>query len=453
MDDGPRYTICKTLQSVHSDPVNALKFSPDRQYLASCSDDGTVVVLDYQGLNSIAPRVVQKYSLGVAVSAIIWHPDSQHLFIGLVNGSLHLLGVVSIRIFLGTGIMLSHAQTTIHDSALDVYLGSEIACLSLSKAGDLLAVGVGDHVKVLNIVRCLEGSYTEVVAIEAPDIQTMRQGESDEKAERPKVNEVRSLHFTAGGSRLLVTYLTLGIRCWNCTDHHEEFCIQPHSFYTGYSAIHPSEMLLACSNLRDGFDLYDLQAKAYVRTYTAVIQDNIALPAVFMNGGTAIALGTSKGTVRIVNTLTGEEVDILDHPAFDHVQALDSVEVSNELTFLATASATKRAPNYIKLWRISTPSSTVPNVGPSLPLRSIDLRTKKGGRGRQTKTRQEKAERGFERPYILGFVITLAFGVVLMAVYNLLNSTDRSRILSWCCTRHSLLISRLGLSHWATADA
>ena len=71
--------------------------------------------------------------------------------------------------------------------------------------------------------------------------------------------------------------------------------------------------LLVASNLYDGFDVYDLERRQWLRTCTIVIRDNVPLPALITHNEEELILGSPLGKVRICDPLLATEKFILDH--------------------------------------------------------------------------------------------------------------------------------------------
>lgn len=59
---------------------------------------------------------------------------------------------------------------------------------------------------------------------------------------------------------------------------------------------------LICHNAFDGFDLYDLNTRAYLKTFKQAagsLDRNVSLPALFIHGGQDVLVGTAGGPISI----------------------------------------------------------------------------------------------------------------------------------------------------------
>ncbi|TEB22632.1 hypothetical protein FA13DRAFT_1641027, partial [Coprinellus micaceus] len=86
---------------------------------------------------------------------------------------------------------------------------------------------------------------------------------------------------------------------------------------SGRASLNPSKSTLVCSNLYDGFDLYDLVSRQYIRTITTGSgQTNVAVMSCFAEQGGNIVLGSSVGRVKIVSAHDDGDFEVLDHGVF-----------------------------------------------------------------------------------------------------------------------------------------
>lgn len=81
------YVEVHTLDGGHSDTINHLSFSPDGIYLASCSDDQSLIVW-----NIAEGRLLYRVLFKSKVDRVLWHPTyPATLVVGCENGYLYQL--------------------------------------------------------------------------------------------------------------------------------------------------------------------------------------------------------------------------------------------------------------------------------------------------------------------------------------------------------------------------
>ena len=81
--------------SGHQDSINALGFAPDGQFLASASDDCTVVIL-----NPWTGNIAHKLRSNAAPTSLVWDPlrrSPYRLFVGYANGRVLMATVDEVR--------------------------------------------------------------------------------------------------------------------------------------------------------------------------------------------------------------------------------------------------------------------------------------------------------------------------------------------------------------------
>ena len=108
--------------------------------------------------------------------------------------------------------------------------------------------------------------------------------------------------------------------------------LQHHHFLSGRLALTPDERFITLSNLYDGFDLYNLRDRAWVRTFRVDTQLNVPLPALVVEDGRRLFTGTSCGQVILFDLHTGVETEQLSHdgtgylPSIQHMAHTDFVK-------------------------------------------------------------------------------------------------------------------------------
>ncbi|KAJ2927581.1 hypothetical protein H1R20_g9518, partial [Candolleomyces eurysporus] len=168
--------------------------------------------------------------------------------------------------------------TPIHNFA------EEIVSLQLDDSGNMLAITFGRDVVCISLKEVRKGTYQEVLNLTLPE--GINGVEAHESSSSPKL-EVRAAHYL-GDRFLLVTYLHHGIRCWNLRTKVEDWAIQSNSYRIGTSVVNFSKSLMLCSNLYNGFDLYDLIGREFIRTIClGQNRVNVSLGSCFVHRETA----------------------------------------------------------------------------------------------------------------------------------------------------------------------
>ncbi|KAH6902218.1 WD40-repeat-containing domain protein [Coprinopsis sp. MPI-PUGE-AT-0042] len=318
----PLYKCIATRTDLHRDSVNCLQFSPNGRFLASGGDDRQIVVVAYKDVSSHPLRLLVKER----VVALCWTPDSKGVFVGMADGTLYFAHVLE-----NEGIITL--------SPLNENLELPISDLRFSKAASMLAAASGGNVYLFHVRNARQNSYSRALRIEPPS------GVSIEST------EVQCVQFCLEGKLILVTYAGIGFRLFDLEGDRELCIIPPASYRLGKSALNERTGSIVCSNLYDGFDFYDLEAEARTRTLHARLIDNVCLPVAFIHNGRDVLLGTSTGTVRIINAQCFKEYVPLAHNGLHMIQALAYRSSSDRLRhYIATAPAELGEETYLKVW-------------------------------------------------------------------------------------------------------
>lgn len=79
----------------------------------------------------------------------------------------------------------------------------------------------------------------------------------------------------------------------------------------------PDEKYIAISNLYDGFDLYRLGDRTWVRAFPVDTRLNVPLPVLVVEEGARLFTGTSCGEVSLFDLHDDREREKLDHDGMD----------------------------------------------------------------------------------------------------------------------------------------
>jgi WD40 repeat protein len=80
------YTLVGSLNG-HTDSITAAQFSPDKAYLASGSEDGSLLV---HSISNWEPLL--RFVDASSITSLVWHPTSRRLlFCGCKSGDVHII--------------------------------------------------------------------------------------------------------------------------------------------------------------------------------------------------------------------------------------------------------------------------------------------------------------------------------------------------------------------------
>ncbi|KAF6745575.1 hypothetical protein DFP72DRAFT_1077353 [Ephemerocybe angulata] len=279
-----------------------------------------------------------------------------------------------------------------------------ITALSYEDSTNLLAIGVGAAVVILSEVDKFSHSYREEWTIGSPTVDaTSAVGAEGGATSFPF--EVRGVHFVKNGRKLVVTYLEGGIHCYDLKKRVKSWFLSPRSYRIVKSAIDTGSRTMVCSNAYDGFDLYDLHTKKFLKTLKQSAPEgaNVSVPALFVHQDRHVLLGSAGGPISIVAMSNGQRVATLSHGADDKdmIQALAYTSAPSG-TIIATACSEKDLETYIKIWRQD--AAHPPRFRPDLPSTTETTTTTTasqlpaGRKSRQKGTRDTSPSTFGERP-------------------------------------------------------
>ncbi|KAH9917204.1 uncharacterized protein B0H18DRAFT_831185, partial [Fomitopsis serialis] len=123
----------------------------------------------------------------------------------------------------------------------------------------------------------------------------------------------RSVHWLDSGTRLLVSYDSHGVVCWNVRSQVMEWRLPLKRVRIGRSSLSRDKKVFVVSNLHDGFDMYRLSDKRPLRTFKTKALINISLPVLFIHDGRAVLTGSDTGRVSIYDCGTTLVMQVLAH--------------------------------------------------------------------------------------------------------------------------------------------
>ncbi|RDB26681.1 Vegetative incompatibility protein HET-E-1 [Hypsizygus marmoreus] len=318
------FSSIHTISNCHTDSVNCLAFSPDGRFLASGADDCVIYIYDYKN-----GRDVAKITASSSVTALLWHPVHDQLLVGFANGDIQSID---------PSVLTAYPQLSPIGGVMPMGLHDPIECMALDPSNRHIAVGCGARVIVCRMSK-------KYVLAEALNICQSASDQEDML--------VRSIHFIRGGRFLVITYLEHGIICWNIARNTQAWSIVPRTSRIGQSTISSDEKRLVVSNLLDGFDIYDLQSRKFVRTIGDCLLENVAIPVAFLGKDCDYVLaGSSNGAVKILDVKSGVIARVMAHRNWDIVQAVAYYHAAAEgCHYIASATSEKGQETYITVWR------------------------------------------------------------------------------------------------------
>ncbi|KAF5313343.1 hypothetical protein D9611_008600 [Ephemerocybe angulata] len=341
-----RYDLETTILD-HADPISDVAFSDDGLYLASADNSGLLLI------TALAPSdgkrgSLAKYYFKDSITCLMWIPQSHCLYIGLSNCELHFLSLdkrTEEKLYFS-----SFAPEGYSEMSKDWKSNIQLSCLSLEPSSARLAIGISVLAVVIKVGDPFKAGHHEEISSLGWLDRALLLKPPPTKLEK----EVRSIHLLPGGQELLVTFYEAGIACFNVETCSELWRIDPESDRIGRSAVDSANRFIVCSNLFDGFDIYDLKYRKYKRTIQNKYDkdQNAVLPVLFVNNDSDILTGSTKGKVMVASVTDDSKVTRLDHGA-EMIQSIVRVQAfvrtRSSLTYIATGS---RGPGYamVKLW-------------------------------------------------------------------------------------------------------
>ncbi|KAF5335840.1 hypothetical protein D9611_009734 [Ephemerocybe angulata] len=323
----------------HLGPINCVAFSSDGQYMASADGSGLLLITELARLRPGETKadVSDRYHFKSSITSLLWMPGSHRLYVGQANCELHILPLgdsVGERAY-----ALTFAPEEYDNLSPEWQALIQINCLSFDAVSDRLAIALGASVIVISAPDFSADQYEEVCALNWLDLSSI-----DPSAPPPKVlpTEVRGVHFSRGGQEVLVTFLEDGIHCYSVKSRKECWTIQPRSYRIGRSAVDRAGQTMVCSNLYDGFDIYDIGTCKHLRTIHEYVDsdNNVPLPVLFIHNDAHVLCGTANGRVTVAATREDDSLAqfMINHHS-DVIQSVAYVGGSGSPAYIATGSA------------------------------------------------------------------------------------------------------------------
>lgn len=348
VSDGQHFQTCKG----HTEMVRAVSFSPDRQWLASGSDDSTVRLWNYN--NGECLRTFQGHI--ASVQSVAFSPDSRTLASGSLDrtvkiwdihkGTLlknlreHEGGVRSVA-FSGDGYTLASSG---QDETVRIWDVRNGACLHIlkehkgsvrsvvfSRDGQMLASGGEDNtVKIWDVrdgtcLKTLEG-HTKMVRSVAfsPDGLWLASGSEDNTIILWDINKgirfrilkehtslIRSVAFSPDGQTLASSGDDHAVRIWDVPDGICRTILQGYTNWVHAVTFSPDGQMLASASEDCRVRIWDVHEKKWRNTFQGHLHKVWSLA--FSPDGKWLASGSEDSTVRVWNIRDGRCIHLKGH--------------------------------------------------------------------------------------------------------------------------------------------
>ncbi|KAJ3929163.1 MAG: WD40-repeat-containing domain protein [Lentinula lateritia] len=331
----PSYSLLGTIETP-TNSVNALAFSKDGRYLASCGDDKMVRVYDVK--HSLS--AIWTYQGKSPFTTVIW--NKEYLFTGNGDGE----------------VMMFHPRASWFRKQRDKLIAeffTPIYFLELNRIGNQLLVCSGSRTTLL--MERKSGQWKSRSHFDSPSSfeESPDFGEPD-GFDEPQVLAI-SAHFLNEKDCIVIGYLHHGLWKYQIEANAGVLVWGPDE-KIGSTVLSPDGAALAVTNIRSGVDWLKVSSSAGVKwkkmSTSTEAQDstsNIPLPILFIDKGKHIIMATSKGYAAIFHTKHGKKIMSLDH-GNDRtwITALAYVHPPNMPQLIATGNGNCGVDTKIKVW-------------------------------------------------------------------------------------------------------
>ncbi|KAF9784455.1 hypothetical protein BJ322DRAFT_1021205 [Thelephora terrestris] len=326
----------------HNSLVTAMAFSLDGKYLATGSENGTLIVYATTGWVPLS-RFIDLSPL----TSIAWHPSNKRtLFCGFESGDVHTILLPWNE---GSGIR-TWTDTT----------DGPISCITHSASDSLLAVGSGEDVYLVRYqMGNSRASWETKLSLPHP---LGRQVPGEEGS--VLTTRAISAHFLASNTHLVVSYVDRGVVCWDTKDlcmiwEIEARGMQLYVFNgviehalicaSGRSAISPDEQLIILSKLADGFECYALSDQRSVYKVDITNSEFVPTSVLFDSNG-SILFGGPSGAVYVADGAPPVIKQTLECEGEEVVPVLAFFADSGRKRVLVTGTCGRGRETAIQVW-------------------------------------------------------------------------------------------------------
>ncbi|KAG6848951.1 hypothetical protein H0H93_012525, partial [Arthromyces matolae] len=342
----------KIILEGHQTNVNVIRFHPERDWLLSGDESGSIKLWDLSSRRVIDDIAVPEYG---PVTALSWvrlplKDKNETRSIAFVAG--FGLGILALYTSEASPGKFECIKTA------DAHAAS-ITDLSFDPIHFRLASAGAGHPQVWNLGMFRAASVEKWFTVHVASGSLLERLSPEPKAVNPYI--CSSVNFLDGGSTLLVTYLE--------THSILKYSVVPWKLETSNmaltrigSAIVDGDSLFV-GNLKSGVDHYSLRNKMQrIRHYQYVPVINVPFQiALARQGLDRVVIGGDDGWIRLFNRDTGEQLFYLVHPFHGRVQVVDAIS-SAEKDLVGAAVSQSNVKADIVVWNLKQPQSSKESV-------------------------------------------------------------------------------------------
>ncbi|KAJ3770508.1 WD40-repeat-containing domain protein [Lentinula raphanica] len=291
----PSYGLLGSIDSPKNS-VNALAFSQDGRYLASCGDDMSLRVYDVHR----KLFMIWTHQGKSPFTIVLWRRD--HLFAGNSDGEILMFQPTAYW-------FLKRRDQVIAEFYNPIYF------LEFDQVGNHLLVCSGSRTTLL--VERKAGQWKLKCHFDSPGsfAETPEFGEPD-GFEEPRVLAT-SAHFLDEKGWVVVGYLHHGLWKYRIEGGSSVLVWGPDE-KIGSTALSPDGTAFVATNIRSGLDWFKISTNSKWKKMSSSLEvqdltSNVPLPVCFIDKGKYVLMGTSKGYAAILHTKHGRKLMSLDH--------------------------------------------------------------------------------------------------------------------------------------------
>ncbi|KAL4065885.1 WD40-repeat-containing domain protein, partial [Scleroderma citrinum] len=289
------FVLEHTLEN-HTSSVNTLAFAPTGNYLASGSNNGSLIIWD--PMTGLMKNHIIFHNPILSLAWDLQH--LKHLYIGCEDGTLALLDNFETQEPCHS--VLTGIKSSVFAVSIDEYSGSVAIC-------------IGPEVHLAKEIAPVRYASSRLF----PSLHKFSAKQEVDKHVHGQV-----LTFTERGAKLIIAYLYHGIVCW---DMNISQCLWHINPIHGHQIMYVNISLWACcpffgpqrvvlSNLSEGVDVYlvgQSHPELHLKHHPILEERNVPLQVAFIFEGSAIISGSSDGKVPVWAATSGECIQLLEH--------------------------------------------------------------------------------------------------------------------------------------------
>ncbi|KAG1882173.1 WD40-repeat-containing domain protein [Suillus subluteus] len=295
-----RYVPAGQFQSEHTDFITTLSFSPKGNFLAAGGLDGRLTIWSTETASLLHVVEGHRHNPASFLSLEWVPPGENHIICGLEGGTV-------ISVTFDTDLSVTGYK------AHSLHLPVEHLALSAIARGTV-ATGAQNEVRLWNIV----GEQWNIISeLQQPPTVGINEG-SEEIITSLQFAETKYADHT-----LLVSYMHHGLIFWDVATSERKHFMSIKTL-SGHTSLSPDYKYLAVSNLRTGFDLYQLETGEPWGCLRQAINTSLRVPVKYIHSGFAVMGGSTSGQLNIWDFSTRKILQTLTHHDCDKILAIDA---------------------------------------------------------------------------------------------------------------------------------